>query len=120
MVVAAPLPSLYAAWMVDTRGEVRGRGGAPSLRVGPRSCPVTVLVTPAEASDLAQLAEAWGVRPAGATWLIVAERLAWYRRQSAELGPMGLAAVASASTFGLVVPHRFRRRPGGVPPLGQG
>ena len=52
---------------------------------------------PPEYADLEAIAEGWSVPVATATWAIVADQLARWRRQAPELGKHGLA-IAAATT----------------------
>ena len=71
-----------------------------------RSVPVKSMFRPPEYTDLEAIAEAWGVPVATATWAIVAEQLARWRRQAPELGKHGLAIAAAVTVLRLKDDHR--------------
>ena len=77
-------------------GPKVGSGRQPmSRRDWVRSEGLRVSFRPGEMRDLQTIAKAWRVPVATATWAIVHERLAHWRRRSVELGEHGLA-IASA------------------------
>ena len=94
--------------MSSNPSQTRFRQPDQRFRPWVRSMPVRTMFRPNDYGDLQVLSEAWSVPLATTVWLIVAERLARYRQQSAELGPLGLAAAASAATLGLVVAPGIR------------
>jgi len=77
-----------------------------------RTVAVRVYLTPAEAADLAHVAEGWRCRTGQAAGLILSDRIARWRRHAPELGPLGLIAAASASVLLVGLSDKDRRARG--------
>ena len=72
-----------------------GSGPPPSpSRPWVRSIPIRTMFRPHEATELAEIADIWGVPVATTLWAIVADQLARYRRRAPDLGEHGMAIAA--------------------------
>jgi len=81
-------------------GAKLGSGRQPMRRRDwVRSEGLRVSFRPGEMADLQTIAKAWRVPVATATWAIVSERLAHWRRRSVELGEHGLAIAAAVAVL---------------------
>ena len=61
-----------------------------------RSESVRTMLRPGEKADLDVVAEAWGVPPGTAAWVILSEVIAGWRGQRPDLGAHGVAIAAAS------------------------